>query len=115
MRAPLLLYVVATAVWAADLTPESVAKIDREQKKANDAIDKKYGNKKPSELSSAERREIIKERGEAEKAVLEKAGVDPKEYTKYTAKMNREDRVATKAAAEKLEQQEKDAAAKDAK
>jgi hypothetical protein len=47
--------------------------------------------------------------------VLDKAGVDPKEYTKYIAKMNREDRAATKAAGEKLEQQEKEAAAKDAK
>ncbi len=94
-----------------DLTPEKAAKIDHETNKALDAVDKKYGNRKSSELSSDERREVIRERAAAEREVLEKNDTKPADYVRYTGKMNREDRAATKAAGAKIEEKEKAAAA----
>ena len=112
MRVTLILCCLATAVWADDeLTPEKSAKIEREKTKALDAVDKKYGNKKPSELSNDERREVIRDHATAEREVLEKNGTSAAAYTRYTGHMNREDRAATKAADAKLEEKEKRAAA----
>src|SRR5438128_852334 len=67
-------------------------------------IAKKYGNKKSSELSQDERRDMIQEQRAAENAVMEKNGVDPKEMARYEAKMNLADRAATKTEREKLDQ-----------
>ena len=110
MRAALILALwscAAPALADDDLTPEKAAKIDREQTKALEAVDKKYGNKKSSELSSEERREAIRDRSAAEKEVLEKNNVSARDYTRYTGHMTREDREATKAAAARLEEKEK--------
>jgi hypothetical protein len=114
MRASLLLAALTLAAPAFaddDLTPEKTAKIEREKNKALEAVDKKYGNRKSSEMSSDERREVIRERAAAENEVLEKNNVSPKAYVSYTAHMNKEDRAATKAADAKLEEKEKQAAA----
>src|SRR4051812_44586907 len=94
-----------------DLTPEKTAKIEREKVKAMETVDKKYGGRKSSEMSSDERKEQIADQAAAERAVLEKNNVSAKSYTIYTAKMNTADRAATKDAAAKLEAKEKQEAA----
>jgi hypothetical protein len=95
-----------------ELNPEKVAKIQSEQDKANKEIAKKYGNRKPSEMNRDERREMIRDTAEAEKAVLEKNKVDAREYTRYNTKMSRDDRAATKVASDKIAADEKAAAEK---
>ena len=87
-----LLTVVATLVTLSafageELSPEKMAELQRAQKKAGEAVEKKYGNKKPSELSPDERKAMIKEKGDAEKAVLDKAGVDSKACARSGAKL----------------------------
>ena len=103
-------------VHAEDLTPAKRAKLQKEQQKAAEAVEKKYGNKKPSELSADERRSLMQEKAAAERAVLEKEGVDPKEFARSGMKQSREERADTDAAAKDLDAKEaataKDAAAK---
>ncbi len=109
MRTALLLAALvfaAPALAGDDLSPEKVAQIERDTDKALKAVDKKFGNKKSSELSSDERKEIIKERSATEKAVLEKHNVEPRAYISYTARQSRADRAATKEAGEALEAKE---------
>src|SRR5438105_2637080 len=89
---------------ADDLNPEKAAKVQKDRDDAMADIAKKYGNKKSSELSQDERRDMIQEQRAAENAVMEKNGVDPKEMARYEAKMNLADRAATKAEREKLDQ-----------
>jgi hypothetical protein len=90
-------------------SPEDVAKIQFEQQKANADIDKKYGNKKPSELSNDERREMMKEKAAAERDVLDKHGVSAKDFARTQAKQSLDDRAKTRDANDKLQ---KDASAK---
>ncbi len=97
---------------AQDLDPKKAALIEHDQQKAYDEIDKKHGNKKPSELSSDERREIIHERAAAEQAVFDKQQVSPKDYTQYTAKMGLDDRAEMKDAAKQLKEKDEAAAQK---
>lgn len=107
---------VSFSVWAGDdLTPANVAKIQSEQTKANAEIDKKYGNKKASELSTDERRSIAKEKAAAERDVLDKHGTDLKSFARANSKMGREDRAATDAAAKDLDKKSTAAPAADAK
>lgn len=115
MRLAALTCLVAFSAWAADeLPPDQVAKLKREQKASAQAVEKKYGNKKPSELSAEERKALAKEKAAAEREVLEKAGVDPKAFARQEAGMSRSERAALDAAMK--EGDEKDAqAAKDAK
>lgn len=96
----------ALAVHADDLTPEKRAKLQREQQKAAEAVEKKYGNKKPSELSPDERRSQLKEKAAAQRDVLEKAGVDPKDFARSGSKLSREEKANTDAAAKDLEAKE---------
>jgi hypothetical protein len=93
---------------AADgLDPEKVAQIRREEKAAMAKVNEAHGNKKPSEMDSAERRQVIKEQQEAAAGVLEKHGVSAKEYANYTTRMGREDSKAAGAAEARLEAEEK--------
>lgn len=110
MRTALFLaaLVFAAPVFAGDdLNPEKAAQIERDTDKALKEVDKKFGNKKSSELSSDERREVIRERSAAEKAVLEKHNVEPRAYISYTARQSRSEREATKQAGQALEAKEK--------
>lgn len=114
MRKALLLAALSLAAPAfADdgLNPEKAAQIDRDTDKALKAVDKKFGNKKPSELTSDERRQVISERAAAEREVFEKHNVDAKAYTKYTSRQSKDERAATKQAGEQLEAKEKAAEA----
>lgn len=94
-----------------ELNPEKVAKIERDTEKALEKVDKKWGNKKPSELTSDERKQVIQERAAAEREVFEKNNVDAKAYTKYTSRQTKSERAATKEASARLEEQEKTDAA----
>lgn len=100
-----------TAFAGDDLTPDQRAKLLNDQKKAGAAVEKKYGNKKPSELTPDERRALAKEKADAEREVLDKAGVDAKEFARSTMKMGRDEKADTDAAQKKLEAADKEAAA----
>lgn len=104
----MLALVVVLALAADDLTPQKAAKVQKDLDQANADVAKKYGNKKSSELSQDERREMIRDQRAAEIAVLDKNGVDPKEYARYEAKMNMADRAATKDARVALDKKEAD-------
>ncbi len=95
-----------------ELNPEKVAKIERDTEKALDKVDKKWGNKKPSELTSDERKQVIAERAAAEREVFEKNNTDAKSYLKYTTRQTKDERAATKDAAGRLAEKEKADAAK---
>ncbi len=110
MRSAFLLAALTFAVPAFaddDLNPEKAAKIERDTDKALKAVDKKYGNKKASELTSDERKQVVQERAAAEREVLEKNNTDAKSYLKYTSRQTREERSATKQASEALDAKEK--------
>ncbi|MBL8957976.1 MAG: hypothetical protein JNK82_44795 [Myxococcaceae bacterium] len=97
------------ALGADDLNPEKAAKVQKDRDTAMADIAKKYGNKKSTELSQDERREMIREQRAAENAVLEKNNVDPKEFARYEAKMSLSDRTATNNARALLDQKEVEA------
>ncbi len=99
---------VSSAAFAAELTPELAAKIQLEQKRALEKVSQAHGNKKPSEMSKDERRQVIQEEAAAQQAVLDKYGVSAKDYARYGAKQSRRERAATQAAEEALEQKERD-------
>lgn len=92
---------------AEDLTPEQLARIRRDEKAAMDKVNAAHGNKKPSELSTAERRQIIREQQEAARGVMEKHGVSAKDYARQTARMGPKGNEAVAAAAKNLEAKEK--------
>jgi hypothetical protein len=97
------------ALGADDLNPEKAAKVQKDRDTAMADIAKKYGNKKSTELSQDDRREMIREQRAAENAVLEKNNVDPKEFARYEAKMSLSDRSATNNARALLDQKEVEA------
>jgi hypothetical protein len=99
--------VAVAALLLADLSPEQLAKVQHDRDKAMADVSKKYGDKKPSELSQDERRDMIKDQREAESRVLDENGVDPKEVARYEARLSLDDRAATKAAKQKIEEKEK--------
>ena len=96
-------------------SPEDIAKIESEQGKATAEVDKKYGNRKPSEMSNDERKQMMKDKADAERAVLDKHGVDGKDFARTSTKQTKEDRAATNAAAEAIKKKDADAAKSDGK
>lgn len=109
-RLPLLLAVswlvlpgAARAQEDAELTPEKVAQIRREESQALTKVDSEYGNRKLWELSSEERAQIIAKQEAASASVLEKHGVSAKEYARYEARMRPEDNARAQAEEERLE------------
>lgn len=100
---------LSLGAFADDLTPDQIAKLQSDQKKAAEAVEKKYGDGK---LSASERKELAKEKAAAEAAVLEKAGVDKKEFVRASTKQSRDDRAATEAAMKDIEAKDKAAADK---
>lgn len=87
MSLPLLTLVIALG--AEPIPPEKAAQIERAQQKAQAAVDAKYGNRKLSELSQDERRQLTKDRAEAEAKVLEENGVDAKQWARESLKKDR--------------------------
>jgi hypothetical protein len=90
-----------------ELTPEKIAAIRRDEKAAQAKVDAAYGNRKPSEMSTEERRQVIQEQQAAGLGVMEKHGVSDKEYSRHVARMSREEREAVEQAEKKLEADEK--------
>ena len=95
-----------------DLSAEKMGQLEHEQQKAAAAIDKKYGNRKPSEMSNDERREMIREKSAAEQQVLDKNGVDKKDYVRAQAHMNKEGRETASQTQKSLQKKDEEAAAK---
>lgn len=90
----------------ADEPPSREAVIEREQQKAQAAVNAKYGNKKPTELSPEEREQLDKDQADAHKAVLEKNGIDPKQWARDSLKRGRAEYA-------KIQEQVKELAAKE--
>ncbi|CAM3666181.1 MULTISPECIES: hypothetical protein [Corallococcus] len=84
---------LATPVLAEDegLSPEKVAAIRRDEAAAQTKVEATYGNRKPSEMSNAERGQSIRDQQAEAAKVMEKHGISAKEYAGYTARMSPED------------------------
>ena len=89
------------------MAPEKSAGIEREQQKAQAEVNTKYGNKKPTELSREERSQMAKDLANADKAVLDKNGVDPKQWARESLKKNRDEYAKGKELVKGLEEKEK--------
>ncbi|MDP1826915.1 MAG: hypothetical protein Q8L48_26820 [Archangium sp.] len=95
------------------IAPEKAAGIERAQQKAQAEVSAKYGNKKPTELSREERSQMDKDLAAADRAVLEKNGVDPKQWARESLKKDRAGYAQNKEMVKALADKEK--AAEDAK
>jgi hypothetical protein len=89
-----------------ELTPEQIAKIQREEKAAEAKVQAAHGNKKSSELSADERRQMIREQQKASQEVMDKNGVSPKDYARQTARMGPKGNAEVAAAKKALEAKE---------
>ncbi|AKJ02615.1 hypothetical protein ATI61_1176 [Archangium gephyra] len=98
-------------VLAEDLTPEQLARIRRAEKAAVDKVNAAHGNKKSSELSTDERRQMIREQQEAVRKVMDENGVSPKDYARQSARMGRKQNEQVAAEEKALEAKEKAAGA----
>lgn len=108
MRALIVvLSMLSTIAWA-ELSTDEVAKIQREQAKARDAVNEKYKGK----LSAAEVRAQAKELAEADRAVLDAHNVKAGEWVKASAKMSSDERAKVEAAKKQLTAEEEAAAKK---
>lgn len=90
-----------------DLTPEQIARIRREEKAAEAKVNAAHGNKKSSELSAAERRQMIREQQEAIQEVMDKNGVSRKDYARQTARMGPKQNAEVATAEKALEAKDK--------
>ncbi|MFE8600084.1 hypothetical protein [Archangium violaceum] len=95
---------------AGDLTPEQMARIRRAEKAAVDKVNAAHGNKKSSEMSNSERREMIREQQEEVQKVMDEHGVSPKDYARQSARMGPKQNEQVAAAEKALEGKEKAAA-----
>jgi hypothetical protein len=95
----------------AELPPDKVAELRHKQKKAEDEVAKKHGGKKPADMTRAEFQAMQTDKLAARSAVLEKEGVDAKEFDRSSMKQNRADRAATEAKIKELEKKDADESA----
>lgn len=105
LLAAFLLVMVTVAHAGEPLSAEDLARVNREMKKAAEAVSKKYGDKK---LSAEERKVMMNEQAAAQKAVLERSNVDAKDVARATAKNGK----AVEAASKALDAKEAEAAKK---
>lgn len=105
---------LARAEEDAELTPEKVAAIRRDEQQAEAKVNAEFGNRKPSEMSNEERSQAIGKQESASASVLEKHGVSAKEYARYTARMTPEDNERAKAEEKRLEAEARQPAQKPA-
>ena len=101
--------------FAGELTPDQLARVRRDEKEALARVNAAHANRKPSEMSNAERRQVIQEQQKAVQEALEKNGVSGKDYARQTAKMGPKGNEAVEAASKRLEEQDKQQAAEAAK
>ncbi len=110
MRRPLLgltivivglsLSAAGTAVAADELTPEKVGQIKQEERAALAKVDQAHGGKKPSEMTSEERKQVIAEQAAAVDGVLQKHGVDSKAFARYSSTLSKDGLAEAKVAEE---------------
>jgi hypothetical protein len=98
----------ATSALADSPTPEQLAAIDRDDKKAQADVAAKHGNKQSSEMSSEERSAMIAEQQAATSEVYAKYGVDGKEVARKEATLTKEERKQVQAEKERLDKEEAD-------
>ena len=89
-----------------DLSAERVGQIQYQEKKALEEVQSQYGNRKPSEMSQDERREMIDKQKEVLSKVHESAGVSDKDYARRTAHMSPDELSAAKQAERAAEREE---------
>lgn len=98
------------------IAPDEAAAIALDTKEAQDEVAKKYGNKKPSELSNDERTQMIKDQAAAEKKVLDKHGVSASAWARQQMAQSPKEAAAQKERVKALEDKRKadaEAAAKE--
>jgi len=89
IAAALLLW--GTAAHAGDLSPEQVARIRAEQQAADERVRIAHDGRKPSEMSSEQRKQFLEDQRRANQEVLDKHGVTAKEFARASSRMSRED------------------------
>lgn len=105
MRASgLVVVLVSVTAFADPPSAEQMAKLQHDVEKAQAESDKKYQGR---ELSPEDRKQQIKDRAAAENGVLEKAGVDRKDYARASAKLSKDDRAALESEKAKLDKKDK--------
>ncbi|MBN8227410.1 hypothetical protein JYK02_07810 [Corallococcus macrosporus] len=109
--------VLASPALAEDdgLTPEKVAAIQRDEAAAQAKVNADYGNRKPSEMTNAERGQAIRDQQKESAKVMEKHGVSAKEFANFTARMTPDDNQRAANEAKRLDDKakaEKEAEAK---
>jgi hypothetical protein len=99
--------------WAQDeeLTPEKIAAIRRDERAAQAKVSAAYGNRMPSEMSTEERQQAIRDQQAAGLAVMEKHGVSDKDYARRVAQLSREELSAVEREEKRLEDEERKAQA----
>ena len=85
-------------------SPEQMAKLQHDIDSATSEVDKKYAGK---ELSPDDKKQQAKDRARAEQNVLEKAGVDRKDFARAGARMSKSDREVNAAEKSKLDKADK--------
>jgi hypothetical protein len=94
-----------------ELTPEKIAAIRRDEQAAQSKVDATSGNRKPSEMSTEERQQAIRDQQAAGMAVMEKHGVSDKDYARRMARLTPEERDAVAREEKRLEVEAAQAAA----
>jgi len=110
MRARLVSALVVSLVvggaWAEEVSPQKAAEVGRDRQRALDEVSKKYGGRKPSELSSEERRERVKDEAAAVSKVMQQHGVGAKDLARYEATSSPSERAAASAKVEAAEKKQ---------
>jgi hypothetical protein len=96
---------LASAQEGAELSPEKVAEIRRDESQAQTRVNEEFGNRKPSEMSNEERTQAIDKQQAASASVMEKHGVSAKDFARYEARMGPEGNARAKAEEKRLEEQ----------
>jgi hypothetical protein len=87
---------------AEELTPQRLAEIQHAEENAIKKVQDAFGNRKPSELSTRERRDFIRKQNEALNKVHSELKVDVKAYARTMATQTRAEREAFSAAKKDL-------------
>ncbi len=86
----MLSLLVFSSLVLGDVTPQQAAAMQVEQAKQMEQVSKQFGNRKSSEMSPDERREMIRAQAEGEKKALEKTGLSAKEWARHSQSLSRE-------------------------
>ena len=109
----LTLITLCLALGADPIGTDKSAQILAQQAKAQTEVYAKYGNKKQGELSKDEINQMAKDLADADTAVLETNGVDPKDWARENMKKDRAAYAETKEKVKDIQAKEK--AAEEAK